>query len=218
MSKIRDFILYILVYLPMVVVTFLLFRVFNRLKVRGKELLPRGKGMLIMANHVSALDSWLIGHIFFPRKVLFPAKAELFKIFFMRLFISANGAFPVFRGRYNERAMQKICELSQNHIVVMHPEGTRSLDGKIGKGMRGVGKIIYDSNAVVVPLVADGMLKFLPKGKVLPGFFNDLRIVIGKPVDFSEYKKREPSNELYAEMVEKLMHEMRKLAPEMPLE
>ena len=165
-----------------------------------------------MANHISALDSWLLGFTFFPRRVFFPAKAELFRGRIARIFFSLMGAFPVVRGRHNERTMKKINEISQNGTILMHPEGTRSVDGKVGKGMRGIGKVIYESQVPVIPVYHTGIQNILPKGAIFPHFLNTVEVRIGKPMEFHEMKSKEASKEVYTEIADKLMDSIRNLA------
>jgi len=202
---------YLFWFVPCVLLCFIIFRVFNRTQIRGKENIPKKGGMLIMANHVSALDSFLIGPIFFPRMAFFPAKIELFKNPLLSIMYKGWGAFPVLRGRYNVAVMKKIVELSQDNIVIIHPEGTRSRDGEIGQGSKGVGKIIYETNAPVIPLCANGMEKFLPVHKRFPSFFKLIIVNIGKPMNFSHYKNLEPTKETYKMIVDELIEELKKL-------
>ena len=211
LKKILKILLYFFWYLPGIIFCFLVFRILNKTKISGKDNIPKKGGMLITVNHVSALDSWLIGHIFFPRMAFFPAKAELFRNPVLSPLLRGWGAFPVVRGRYNAGTMKRITELTKQNIVVIHPEGTRSRNGEIGKGSRGVGKIIYESNSLVIPVFIAGMENFLPVGAIFPTFFKSLSINIGKAIDFSRYKKLEPSIETYTKIVDDLMEEIKKL-------
>lgn len=196
----------------MIILAFLCFRILNRFKIKGSSNIPKSGGLLVMANHISALDSWLLGHIFFPRRVYFPAKAELFRGVFSRICFSLLGAFPVVRGRHNERIMRKITEMSQNGTILMHPEGTRSIDGKVRKGMRGIGKIIYESQTPVLPVYHIGIQHMLPKGAVFPHFWKNIEIIVGEPMNFSECRSKEASTEVYTEISDKLMDNIRELA------
>lgn len=210
-KKIVKSVLYVFWYFPSLFISFLVFKILNRTEIKGKENIPGKGGILVMVNHVSALDSWLIAPIFFPRTVLFPAKAELFRNPIFSVLLRAWGAFPVIRGRYNVKIMEKIVDLANSNIVVIHPEGTRSRSGEIGTGTRGVGKIIYESNSPVIPVCTSGMEKFLPAGKFFPSFFKSLRINIGKSIDPNQYKNLPPEKDTYKKIVDELMDEIRKL-------
>lgn len=210
-KKIFSNLVYLFWFAPCVFLCFIIFRIFNRTKIRGKENIPKKGGMLIMVNHVSALDSFLVGPIFFPRMAFFPAKAELFKNPLLSIMYRGWGAFPVHRGRYNVGVMKKIVELAQDNIVIIHPEGTRSRDGEVGQGTRGVGKIIYESNSPVIPICTTGMEKFLPVSKLFPSFFKLINVNIGEKMDFSHYKSLEPTKETYKMIVDELIEALKKL-------
>ncbi len=65
---------------------YVIFKVFNRVRVIGKENIPQKgeSGVLILANHVSAIDPFLIAvtamPFFSPVWWRAPAKEELFRI------------------------------------------------------------------------------------------------------------------------------------------
>jgi 1-acyl-sn-glycerol-3-phosphate acyltransferase len=158
--------------------------VLNRLKISGTDNIPPSGGVLIASNHISAYETiflpWaVIGR--FPLQMLWaPAKEELFKDWFFGRLYSSWGAFPVNRGR-DVRAAKRINELLLSQKVMLFPEGTRHKDGVLGKGNRGVGKIIYDTRPVVIPTALIGLnyWKF-------PGFFQRAKIVFGRPLEFND--------------------------------
>src|SRR3972149_4561989 len=112
LKKIFKFLLYVFCYLPVIVLCFIVFSLLNKTKINGKNNIPKKGRMLVAVNHVSALDPFLMGYLFFPRMAFFPAKAELFRNPLLSLLFRAWGAFPVARGRYNVGAMGKIVDLS----------------------------------------------------------------------------------------------------------
>ena len=107
----------------------------------------------------------------------FMAKEELFegnKAFV--LLIKAFGAFPVSRGKGDMTAITTSIEkLEQGRNLVIFPEGTRSLDGKVGKGKTGVALIAALAQVPVIPVGInfEGKLKF--RRKIIVRF--------GKPID-----------------------------------
>ena len=82
----------------------ILFQVLNRIELSGRENIPaRGeRRVLILPNHTSALDPFLIGITAMPRfsRVWWraAAKEELFSSPFSRTVMRLIGAFPVSRG------------------------------------------------------------------------------------------------------------------------
>lgn len=156
----------------------------NRFKICGSENIPSSGGVLIASNHISAYETvflpWaVIGK--FPMQMLWaPAKEELFRNWFSGWLYSSWGAFPVNRGR-DVRAARRINELLLDQKVMLFPEGTRHKDGLLGKGNRGVGKIIYDTRPTVIPTALIGLNNWR-----FPGLRQDAKAVFGLPIDFTD--------------------------------
>lgn len=175
----------------------------NRLKVIGGEHLPEEGGVLLAANHISGYDT-----VFLPVAVFFqhpfqmvwaPAKEELFENRFIGALYRSWGAFPVKRGR-DVRAGKHLGQLLQTEKVMLFPEGTRHKDGKLGKGNRGVGKLIYEHRPVVIPTALTGINRWR-----FPGFGQRGRIHFGAPVDFSDLLQLDDCKETHLLIVERLM-------------
>lgn len=158
--------------------------ILNRFKISGVDNIPATGGVLIASNHISAYETiflpWaVIGR--FPLQMLWaPAKEELFRKWFSGRLYSSWGAFPVNRGR-DVRAARRINELLLTQKVMLFPEGTRHKDGVLGKGNRGVGKIIFDTRPTVIPTALIGLNNWK-----FPGFLQDAKVVFGRPLDFSD--------------------------------
>ena len=177
--------------------------VLNRFQVKGVDHLPRQGGVLIASNHISAYDT-----IFLPWAVLrsnpmqmlwAPAKEELFRKPFQRWLYSSWGAFPVRRGR-DVRAAKVINELLQEQKVMLYPEGTRHRDGVLGKGNRGVGKIIFDTRPVVIPTAIIGLNRWK-----FPGFGLEGMIEFGHPLDYTDLLQLPDNKETHQMIVDRLM-------------
>ena len=140
--------------------------IFYNIKVEGKENIPKDGSYIFASNHRSFADPVLIS---LPVRVPFSfmAKEELFKqnIFFAFL-IKSLGAFPVTRGKGDTSAIDKslVC-LNKGRNLVIFPEGTRSKDGKVGRGKTGVALIAAIAQVPVIPvgIVFEGKLKFRKK-------------------------------------------------------
>lgn len=177
--------------------------VLNRLKVTGTEHLPRSGGVLLVANHISGYDTVLLPAMVqrtFPWQMLWaPAKEELFRNPLLGAIFRSWGAFPVKRGR-DLRAGKKLGELLKTEKVMIFPEGTRNRDGQLGKGNRGVGKLIYDHRPVVVPVALSGinhwqLLRLGQSGEVR----------FGAPVDYSDLFELDDSKQTHVLIVERAM-------------
>ncbi len=177
--------------------------IFNRLKVVGGEHLPEFGGVLVAANHISGYDT-----VYIPVAVMWqhpfqmlwaPAKEELFKHPLLGAIFRSWGAFPVRRGR-DVRAGKQLGELLQSEKVMLFPEGTRHADGQLGKGNRGVGKLIYEHQPLVIPTALSGLSSWK-----FPGLGQRGEIRFGAPLDFSDLFTRENNKETHLLIVERLM-------------
>jgi len=177
--------------------------VVNRCTVSGDEEIPRSGGVLLASNHISAYDTvflpWAIVRRFPFQMVWAPAKEELFEKPFQRWLYSSWGAFPV-RRRRDVKAGRIINELLERQKVMLFPEGTRNRHGVLGKGNRGVGKIIYDTHPAVIPTALVGF-----NGWKFPGFGQKARIVFGPPLDFHDLYECKDCKETHVLIVERVM-------------
>lgn len=175
----------------------------NRLRAKGTEHIPRTGGVLLASNHISAGDTLFLPGVVVkacPLRMLWaPAKEELFEGRILRWLISSWGAFPVKRGR-DVRATRVLNDLLRDQKVMLFPEGTRHKDGVLGKGNRGVGKIIYDTRPAVVPTALIGLNTWK-----FPGFGQEATVVFGPPLDFSDLFQLEDRKETHQLIVDRVM-------------
>jgi 1-acyl-sn-glycerol-3-phosphate acyltransferase len=132
-----------------------LFNLLFSWKVEGRENIPSTGPLILVANHASLLDPFLL--VFgFPRWITFVAKEELFHSLFLRFWLRWAGALPLRRdGKVSEK--QRILEsarkaLDEGFVLGMFPEGGRSLDGKLGKGRPGSAVIASRTNVPLLPI------------------------------------------------------------------
>jgi 1-acyl-sn-glycerol-3-phosphate acyltransferase len=175
----------------------------NRFVSKGEEHIPASGGVLLASNHISAYETiflpWAILRRHPLQMVWAPAKEELFEKPFQRLLYSSWGAFPVRRKR-DVKANLVINDLLKDQKVMLFPEGTRHKDGRLGKGNRGVGKIIYDTRPVVIPTALVGFNHWR-----FPGFGQPATVVFGAPLDFGDLYEREDCKETHILIVERVM-------------
>jgi len=132
-----------------------LFNLLFSWKVEGRENIPLTGPLILVANHVSLLDPFLL--VFgFPRWITFVAKEELFRPLFLRFWLRWAGALSLQRnGKVREK--QRILEgarkaLDEGFILGMFPEGGRSLDGKLRKGRPGSAVIASRTGVPLLPV------------------------------------------------------------------
>jgi 1-acyl-sn-glycerol-3-phosphate acyltransferase len=175
----------------------------NRFVIKGAENIPSRGGVLVASNHISAYETiflpWAVVRSHPLQMLWAPAKEELFEKPFQRFIYSSWGAFPVRRKR-DVKAANVINDLLKDQKVMLFPEGTRHKDGRLGKGNRGVGKIIYDTRPVVIPTALIGFNRWR-----FPGFGQPAAVVFGAPLDFSDLFLLEDCKETHNLIVERVM-------------
>jgi len=127
------------------------------------------------------------------------AKEELFRVPVLKSILPNVKAFPVKRGMSDRGALRTgLALLKEGEVLGLFPEGTRSKTGEIGKGLAGAGFFALRSDAKIIPCAIIGPYKL----------FGKLRVVYGKPIDFTELKKEKISVEAATEII---MNEIKKL-------
>ena len=156
-----------------------LFKLLSRWQVKGKENVPKGGPVLVVANHVHAADPPLLG-VSLPRKVVFMAKEELFRSSVSAYFVSGLGSFPVHRGRLDRQALRSSQQvLADNLALAMFPEASRSRSAKLKKAMPGSALIACRSGVPILPVGIIGTEQIKGLGWILRR--PRVTINIGKP-------------------------------------
>ncbi|MCK0472139.1 1-acyl-sn-glycerol-3-phosphate acyltransferase [Halalkalibacter sp. APA_J-10(15)] len=156
-----------------------------KVEVIGRENIPKDGGVLLCCNHINNLDPPLLGS-YLDRNVHYMAKKELFEKPILKWLLPKLHAFPIRRGMSDKQALRTAMTLIKNNeIVGLFPEGTRSKNGQLQKGLAGAGFFALRTNATVIPSAIIGPYKF--RGR--------LKLVYGEPIDFSELKETRGSAE-----------------------
>ncbi len=154
-----------------------------RLEVRGVEQVPRRGPVVVMANHTSAADPVAL-LVALPRRVVFLAKQELFRVPVLGMVMRAGGFVAVDRARREAGAValaQAAARLAEGLAVVIYPEGTRSRDGRLLPFRRGGFRLAAEAGAVIVPASIAGAERVLPPGRLWPAP-GTIRVVFHRPV------------------------------------
>ena len=111
-----------------------LFRLGYRIRVVGRENLPRDRGYILCPNHLSAIDPvFVILARGWGPPMWVMAKEELFHNPFLSWFFRRMGAFPIERGKGDKKVLNDaIASVNSGRSMLIFPEGTRN---KKGEGM-----------------------------------------------------------------------------------
>ena len=188
-------------------------------KVTGLENMPKDKAFIIAPNHSSYIEHFLIGSLVVPyinRNLFFIAKKEHFEGIFQkswhRLWSKYITYIPIDRDKGEEALKVALSYLKKRAVIVVYPEGTRTLTGKIQKGKTGVARLALWAKVPVVPVGIKGTFKILPKGKIIPKFRKEVSLKIGKPIYFNKYYNRKVSKRLLREITKTVMNKIAALS------
>ena len=147
----------------------------------GEDNVPAAGGVLLASTHQSFLDPVLVAVCLY-REIHFMARRSLFDIpGFGRLIVALN-AFPIDRDTRDVKGVKTAIErLKAGNALLVFPEGTRTVDGRIGPMKSGVRLLVERTAVPVVPVLIDGAHKVWPKGQALPGPRGRIDIVFGRP-------------------------------------
>lgn len=137
--------------------------VWARPRIAGREHLPTRGPVIVAANHLSVLDSFYLA-LAARRPVTFLAKREYFERpgpvgRLQRWFFLTLGQIPVDRrgGTGASSALRRAVEiLNDGGAWGIHPEGTRSPDGRMYRGRTGAVRVALITGAPLVPVAISG--------------------------------------------------------------
>lgn len=177
-------------------------KVVYRVKVIGKENIPKDGALIFCGNHRNFLDAPLMVATS-NRFVHFMAKEELRKVKFFAFLGMVFDTIYVKRDAKDIGAIKtSIKYLKDGECIALFPEGTRNGAEKGEEAKDGVSYFALNSNAKVVPVGIKGGLKPFKKAV----------IKYGKPMDFEEEKKNRKDKEVMKKVTEDIMNEIFELA------
>ncbi|MBI3393353.1 MAG: 1-acyl-sn-glycerol-3-phosphate acyltransferase [Nitrospirae bacterium] len=183
-----------------------------RIRVRGQENIPDSGGAIIAANHASYLDPPIVGGSI-RRQLRYMAAEELFRIPVFGPLIRSVGSFPVKRGEDDRSALREaVRQLKRGHLLLVFPEGTRSVDGELGEGKAGIGFIALHAGVPVIPAFVRGAREALPRGR---WWVKPVRVTVrfGPPIAPPEgpVPRGEAARQAYQAVADRVMREIAKL-------
>jgi 1-acyl-sn-glycerol-3-phosphate acyltransferase len=195
-----------------------LVRLLFRPWVEGAGNIPESGPAIIVSNHISAGDTFVLPAMI-RRRLTFPAKVELFQGRGLRgrvltWFLKNVGQLPMDRagGRASATGMDGVLAvLNRGQLLGIYPEGTRSPDGRLYKGKTGVARLVLQAGVPVIPvaMINSGFVPSrIPKVPTMrrPG------IRIGKPLDFSRYAAAGNDREVLRYVTDEIMNAVMELS------
>lgn len=170
-------------------------KIAHRVKIEGREDIPKEGALIFCGNHRTFLDPPLIV-VTAKRHVHFLAKEELYKNPFLAFLGWSFDAIKVKRDAKDINAVKSSLKyLKKGECIALFPEGTRNGLAKGEKVKDGAAFFTLRTGAKVIPIGISGKT----------GHFSKVTIKYGKPLDYSNYKNVEDEKKALEEITEDIM-------------
>jgi len=186
---------------PLAVIVVPLVSLLARIRIHGREKLPREGAFVLAPNHYSEFDPlivavavWRLGRA--PR---FMAKESLFRVPVLGWILRRTGMIPVARSSSASAAKQTMKQseelVEHGRGVIVYPEGTLTRDPDLWpmRGKSGAVRLALADDIPLIPVAQWGTQQIMgryQKGLSLWPLRKPIDLVIGDPVDISDLRGR----------------------------
>ncbi|HXB59890.1 MAG TPA: lysophospholipid acyltransferase family protein [Candidatus Acidoferrales bacterium] len=181
-----------------------------RWRVYGAENVPATGGVILAANHASFLDPPLVGSGL-KRDINYLARESLFRFPLVGAILRSWNSVPVDRDGGGAKGLKIILgRLLDGAGIILFPEGTRTLDGKLQPARAGIGLVVAKSDAPVVPVRVFGTFEAYGRNVKFP---RPKRIAVkyGVPMRFEKLRaeakdcSKDRLKQIYQEIADEIM-------------
>jgi 1-acyl-sn-glycerol-3-phosphate acyltransferase len=164
-----------------------------KIEISGFENIPPGRSCIFMSNHVSNLDPAVTMPLL-PGRNSVLLKKELMSIPILGRAMRMAKFVPVERGSRRDTAQATVAAagdaLRSGLPILVYPEGTRSLDGRLSTFKKGPFFLAQETKAPIIPIAISGTQTMMRKGSsaITPGL---ARVQLLPPIDPANYSTRE---------------------------
>lgn len=194
------------------------FSLLIRTRYRNLAKLPQQGGAIVVVNHVSHVDPFLVGKMIIDgaRRPRFLAKDSIFSVFAVGAAMRGMGHIPVKRGTSDARQSfdAAVAALHAGGMIVLHPEGTVTRDpqGWPMAGKTGAARLALLTPGIpVIPVVQWGVQEqidlYRRKVKLIPRPRHVLSV--GDPIDLSAYRDRPVDTATLREVTDVVVRRLR---------
>lgn len=152
-----------------------------------------GKPYIIMCSHCSFYDIPL-SFLSIPASMRMLTKEELFRVPIWGRGLVAAEFIPIDRRNRRKAVRQLVAaknKMISGIVLWVAPEGTRSLDGKLGALKKGGFKLAQQVGATIIPLRLSGAHEIYSPRRKRFKLKQKIAIKIGRPIDAVHYKDDE---------------------------
>jgi 1-acyl-sn-glycerol-3-phosphate acyltransferase len=194
------------------------YKIYFRWRVYNAERVPLQGPVILASNHASFIDPPLIGSAV-RRDINYLARESLFRYPGIGWLLRKWNSVPVDRDGGGAKGLKAILDrLLAGGAIVLFPEGTRTLDGKLRPARSGIGLTVIKSDAVVIPVRVFGTLEAYGKHVKIP-LPKPIAVKYGRPMPFKELRaeakvcSKARLKQIYQEVADQLMAAIAKLEP-----
>jgi 1-acyl-sn-glycerol-3-phosphate acyltransferase len=160
-----------------------------RLTIVAPERIPAAGSLVVVANHESNLDGFVLISVLAGRRLTFLSAAHLFERPAIGRYPRAIGALPVEEQRANVASFRRaLAILAVGGAVAVFPQGGIGRDEIQG----GAAYLTLKANAALLPLRLAGTRKALPPGRGWPSLTR-ITVRVGVPVPALEMANGSPT-------------------------
>ncbi len=193
-----------------------------RVTLEGAEHFPARGPYLISPNHQSYLDPFFLMASLpyrLARQVFFVGASEYFETPLTRWLARQVNLVPVDPDASLVSAMQAgAAGLREGRILVLFPEGERSIDGSVKHFKKGASILARHLDVPIVPVALDGVFDLWPRNRplnwraLLPGAGSRVTLRVGPPV--KQVTDAENDDAAYATLTTNLRESVQKMYDE----
>ncbi|MBV1734931.1 MAG: 1-acyl-sn-glycerol-3-phosphate acyltransferase [Candidatus Desulforudis sp.] len=180
--------------------------------ISGQTNIPRTGPVIVVANHTSLLDGFLLA-AFWPRRITFLSAAYLFRLPVVGAFFHSIGAIPVQSDRSELAGVRTALRVLQSGgTLALFPEGQVCTGDKLCPFQMGWAYLALKVGVPVLPVVIKGTRTALPLGAVFP---RRSKIYIQIAAPWTLEKVERPRQETLAAFNTRLVGQMEDMLNEM---
>ena len=156
-------------------------RLMTRMRVEGKENLPKTGAYVLAPVHRSYVDTPIAAGVT-RRRMRFMGKDTMWKNRPFGWLLSSVGGFPVTRGTTDIEALKRcIHVLNVGEPLVMFPEGERKSGPIVQPLFEGAAYAACRGRVPIIPVGIGGSERVMPKGAKFIYPYK-VRVIVGKPI------------------------------------
>ena len=181
-------------------------------RIDGESLnsIPQQGPLILVCNHINAIELGVVFPRLHPRPVTGFAKSETWENPILGPIFNIWEIIPIHRGQPDITALrQGLKVLEDEKILAITPEGTRSGDGRLRQGHPGVVMLALHSGAPIMPMVYYGNEAFSQNVRRLRR--TDFSVRVGKPFQVVTHGK--VTTEMRRQITDEIMYQLAMLLP-----